>query len=175
MREPSGYGRGNHPTDHSGRRATRLASELVRSTLHSALAGIRRTPYHTNLSERQWRLIEPHVPRPKPGGWPARYTRREVVNAILYQTRNGCVWRALPHDLPPYRIVFHYFRAWQTDGAWDRIHDALRTKVRRVAGKMPKPSVAIVDSQTVKGTEFSAPNGYDGGKKGGRAQAVRGR
>ena len=134
-----------------------------------------RTPYPTDLTDRQWRLIEPYVPRPKAGGRPARYTRREIVNAILYQTRNGCVWRALPHDLPPYRICFHYFRLWQRDGTWDQVHDALRAKVRRAVGKRPKPSVAIVDSQTVKGTEFSAPNGYDGGKKGRRPQAVRGR
>ena len=131
-----------------------------------------RTPYPTDLSDRQWRLIEGHVPRPKPGGRPARYARREVVNAILYQTRNGCTWRALPHDLPPYRIVFHYFRAWQADGTWDRVHDALRAKVRQAAGKKPRPSVAVVDSQTVKGTEQPGPRGFDGGKKNDRGQAT---
>ena len=108
-----------------------------------------RTPDPTDLTDRQWRLVAPYVPRPKAGGRPARYTRREVVNAILDQTRNGCVWRALPHDLPPYRIVFHYFRAWQRDGTWDRVHDAPRAKVRQSVGKRPKPSVAIVDSQTL--------------------------
>src|SRR5947209_20389603 len=133
-----------------------------------------RTPYPTDLSDRQWRLIEPSVPRPKPGGRPARYTRREVVNAILYQARNGCVWRALPHDLPPYRIVFHYFRAWQKDGTWDRLHDGLRAAVRRAAGKKPKPSAAIVDSQSVKTTEQGGPKGADAGKKSRRPQAVRG-
>ena len=128
-----------------------------------------------DLTDAQWKLIEPYVPKPKPGGRPAQYTRREVVNAILYQTRNGCVWRALPHDLPPYRLVFHYFRAWQRDGTWDKFHDALREKVRRAAGKNPKPTAAIVDSQSVKTTEMGGPRGADAGKKNRRPQAVRGR
>ncbi len=119
-------------------------------------------------------LIAPRVPRPKPGGRPPKYTRREVVNAILYQTRNGCVWRALPHDLPPYRVAFHYFRAWQRDGTWDRIHDALREKVRRQAGKNPKPTAAILDSQSVKTTEMGGPRGADAGEKSHRPQAVCG-
>ena len=133
-----------------------------------------RTPYPTDLTDRQWKLIEPYVPKPRPGGRPARYSRREIVNAILYQTRNGCVWRALPHDLPPYRIAFHYFRLWQQDGTWDRVHDALRTKARQSAGKTPKPTVAIVDSQSVKTTEQGGPRGADAGKKSRRPQAVRG-
>jgi len=133
-----------------------------------------RTPYPTDLTDAQWKLIEALVPRPKPGGRPARYTRREIVNAILYQTRNGCVWRALPHDLPPYRIAFHYFRAWHKDGTWEQIHDALREKVRRAVGKKPKPTAAILDSQSVKTTEQGGPRGTDAGKKNRRTQAVRG-
>jgi len=130
--------------------------------------------YPTDLTDRQWKRIEALVPRPKPGGRPATYSRREIVNAILYQARNGCVWRALPHDLPPYRIVFHYFRLWQQDGTWDALHDRLRTDVRRAAGKTPRPSVAIVDSQSVKTTEQGGPKGADAGKKSRRPQAVRG-
>src|SRR5262249_36938495 len=133
-----------------------------------------RTPYPTDLTDSQWRLIEPHVPRPKPGGRPARYARREVVNAILYQTRNGCTWRALPHDLPPYRTAFHYFRLSQADGTWDMVHDPLRTQARQAAGKKPKPTAAILDSQSVKTTEQGGPRGLDAGKKSQRPQAVRG-
>lgn len=128
-----------------------------------------RTLYPTDLTDAQWNRIDPHAPKPKPGGRPARYTRREVVNAILCQARNGCVWRVWPHDLPLYRTVFHYFRAWQKGGTRDRIHDALREKVRRAAGKRPKPSAAILDSQSVKTTGMGGPRGADAGKKNPRA------
>ena len=136
---------------------------------------MRRNSYPTDLTDEQWRRIEPWVPKPKPGGRPALYSRREILNAILYQTRNGGTWRALPHDLPPYRIVFHYFRLWQKNGTWERLHAALRQRVRQEAGKTPKPTAAILDSQTVKTTEQGGPKGYDGGKKNRRPQTASGR
>jgi transposase len=131
-----------------------------------------RIPYGTDLTDVQWRLIARLVPPPKAGGRPAKYSRREVVNAILYATRAGCPWRLLPHDLPPYRIAFHYFRQWQADGTWDRVHDRLRGRIRRAAGRRPRPSVGILDSQSVRTTEQGGPRGFDGGKKGRRPQAA---
>ena len=112
-----------------------------------------RIAYPSDLTDAQWRLIEKLIPRAKPGGRPRSVNMREVVNGILYLVRTGCSWRQLPHDFPPWGTVHYYYRRFRLDGAWQEIHDALRNKVRRAAGRKVSPSAAIVDSQSVKTTE----------------------
>ena len=86
-------------------------------------------------------------------GPPENYPKREILNGIFYILRGGCAWRLLPHDFPPWQIVYQYFWRWQQDGTWQVMHDQLRCNVRVAAGKHRQPSAGIIDSQSVKTTE----------------------
>ncbi len=112
-----------------------------------------RTAYPTDLTESQWLHLEPLLPRPKPRGRPRKYDRREILSALFYLLCSGCPWRLFPHDLPPWRIVYHYFRTWRDDGTLQRIHDTLHRQLRRAEGRNSEPSAGIIDSQSVKTTE----------------------
>jgi transposase len=123
------------------------------------------------MTGAEWAVIEPLLPAPGwargQGGAPGSYCRRDIVDAIRYLVRNGCVWRALPADLPHWRTVYGYVRAWRASGATRRMHDELRGQVRVLAGRGPAPTAAIIDSQSVKAADTVAKDsrGYDAGKK----------
>jgi putative transposase len=125
-----------------------------------------RTSYPSDLSDRQWSIIEALIPPALPGGRDRAVDMREVVNGILYLNRTGCSWRLLPHEFPPWGTVHYDYRRFRLDGSWQRIHDRLREQVRRKAGKKPTPSAAVIDSQSIK---TAAP------QKGGRTDTTRAR
>ena len=114
---------------------------------------VHRKPYPSDLSAGAWKILEPLLPTEKPGGRHRGYSMREIINALQYLIRGGGAWRSLPHDLPPWQSVYHYFRLWKRDGTWLRIHDHLHEEVRQQMGRDPQSSAAIIDSQSVKTTE----------------------
>lgn len=115
--------------------------------------------YPSDVSDAEWDVIAPLLPAAKTGGRPQTTSLRTVVNAIFYVSRSGGAWRMLPKDFPPYQTVYRYFRAWCKDGTWEKVHNALRDRLRQKEGREASPSAAVVDSQSVKTTEKGAPEG----------------
>ncbi len=114
----------------------------------------RRTSYPTDRTDAEWQRIAPDLPeRMSPRGRCRVHAYREILNAICSVLRSGCAWRMLPHNLPPWKTVYHYFRLWQRDGSWVRVHAALRTEIQGAAGQSAEPSAAILDSRSVNTTE----------------------
>jgi transposase len=92
---------------------------------------------------------------------------REIVNAILYQSRTGCQWAFLPHDLPPRSAVYYYFAKWRDDGTDQTINDLLRWQTREKRRRLSDPSLVVLDTQSVHAAAGvpADTTGRDAGKK----------
>ena len=113
--------------------------------------------YPSDVTDEEWKLIEPMIPPGKHGGDKRTVVMREVVNGLMYILSTGCQWRAIPKDLPPKSTVYDYFDLWTYDGTLDRIHHALYERCRENEQREASPTAAIIDSQSVKSAEKGGP------------------
>ena len=126
--------------------------------------------YSSSVTDAEWAILEPLLPAPGStagrGGRPEKHCRRVIVDAILYIVRGGIAWRQLPVEFPPAGTVYAVFARWARSGAWQRILDALRDRLRVRAGRDRCPA-AIIDSQTVPAADTvpRSSRGWDGGKR----------
>src|SRR5215204_4784776 len=103
-----------------------------------------RTAYPTDLSDAEWSYLEPYLPSIKTTGRPRLHHTREILDALFYVLKSGCPWRLLPHDFPPWKTVHHYFRTWRIDGTWEKLHTAIRERLRVRMKRNTQPSAGIV-------------------------------
>ena len=90
--------------------------------------------YSSSLTDKEWEIIKPLLPkkkRTKPPTW----SKREILDGVFYQLKNGCNWCDLPKDLPPYSTVFWHYKQWRKQGVIEEIMMVLHGKVRAAAKK----------------------------------------
>ncbi|UBF26168.1 IS5 family transposase [Kovacikia minuta CCNUW1] len=106
--------------------------------------------YDSDLTDEEWQRIEPLLPLAKSLGKHREVSLRDILNAIFYRADNGIKWRNLPCDFPVWQTVYGYYRLWVRLGIWEQINIALVQQVRISEGRAAQPSLAIIDSQSVK-------------------------
>jgi len=90
--------------------------------------------YSSSLTDKEWELIKPLLPQKQKTRAPS-WTKRQILELIENQLKNGCNWCDLPRDLPPYSTEFWHDKQWRSDGVLEQIMTTLHSRVRQQAQK----------------------------------------
>src|SRR5260370_19321315 len=125
-----------------------------------------RTPYPSDVTDDEWAFVAPYLTLLPEDVSQRKYALREVFNGLRYLVKTGAHWRMMPHDLPPWPVVYQQMRRWMTAACFESIVHDLRVLLRRAAARAAQPTAAILDSRTLQSTPQSgARAGYDGHKR----------
>ena len=118
------------------------------------------------LTDPQWTLVADLFDPPSRRGAPARVSRRQMVEAMLFLARTGCQWRYLPERYGSWGAVWQQWRRWRANGVWARAMTRLASKIRTDHNRSASPSMVMIDAQTVRGGRagptFHDQRGYRG-------------
>jgi transposase len=125
-----------------------------------------RKAYPTDVSDEEWEFVAPYLSLIREDAPQRRHDLREVFNGLRFIVRGGLQWRLMPHDLPPWWVVYQQTRRWMAAGVFEAMVHDLRVLLRLAAGRDPQPTAAILDSRTLQSTpESGGRAGYDGAKR----------
>jgi len=137
-----------------------------------------RKAYPSDITREQFELIEADLTAARKTTKPRKYDLYDVFCGILYLLKEGCSWRAIPHDYGKWENIRFYYDIWakpDDDGIslLDRIMRKLVEAERAKNGRDPKTTMLIVDSKSVQNADTAEEKGYDAGKKNGNKAAHR--
>lgn len=128
-----------------------------------------RTRHETRLKDLVMQAgldeVARYLEKADPPTRPNAKSARAVLAAVAWHLRTGGGWRALPEGFLPWRTVYGWFRRWVEKGLFETLMRALARRQRRRCGRRPTPTLAIIDTQSVKCLSVRGPRGYDGAKK----------
>jgi transposase len=125
-----------------------------------------RTPYPTDVSDEEWEFVAPYLTLLPLDAGQRRHDLREVLNAVRWIVRAGAPWRLLPHEFPPWPIVYQQTRRWLDADCFEQLVHDLRLLLRAAAGRAGQPTAAIFDARVLQSSpESGARAGYNGHKR----------
>ena len=125
-----------------------------------------RKPYPSDVSEEEWHFVAPYLTLMNEAAPQRHHSLREVFNALRWLARAGAPWRLLPHDLPPWQMVYQQFRRWNEAGCFEALVNDMGSLIRVAAGHRGQPNAIILDGRTLQSScESGTRAGYDGYKR----------